>query len=492
MRDSLLLTAAALLAFGLSLGGVFHFDDYELFNNPAITSLSATRPLTNLTFRINEFIGGTQPFGYHLVNLLLHITAVLLLNNGLRRVIPASAALTAALIFAVHPVQTEAVNYVFARGTLLAAVFCAASLRSWLSGRHWWAAAWFAAALVSKEEAVAFPLFLLALHFSISRNARELRPIGVMLLLSLAAGLRVLAASANVSYSAAGAHAHHSPSDYLSYQGLAVLRYLGHLFIPWGFSIDPAVPQVDVWFRWLAWLLVVALAIAALRRFARAQFGLWIIGGLVLLLPSSSIFPADDLIADRRLYLPMLAFSAAAALLLARLDRRFLAALMLVWIAISARYCYVWNSEERLWTQAAREAPAKARPLIQLARQAASPAASLALLAEAQNKAPNEPAVASEQGRMYLALGNPAQALTAFGRALALAPNDPAALNNRGAALLALGQTAAARHDFEQALAGNRCLFDARMNLKRLGLSLPANDGCQYTPSQQMELKETK
>ena len=66
--------------------------------------------------------------------------------------------------------------------TLLAAVFCIASLRSWLGGRHWVAAVWFAAALLSKEEAVAFPIFLLALHWSISFNPRELRVIGVMLL----------------------------------------------------------------------------------------------------------------------------------------------------------------------------------------------------------------------------------------------------------------------------------------------------------------------
>lgn len=492
MRDSLLLIAAALLAFGLSLGGVFHFDDYELFNNAAITSLTATRPLTNLTFRLNQLAGGAQPFGYHFVNLWLHIGAVLLLHSALRRIMPGAAALTAASIFAIHPVQAEAVNYIFARGTLLAALFCAASLRSWLAGKHWWAAAWVAAALLSKEEAVAFPLFLLLLHLSVSRNPRELRAIGLMVLMSIAAGVRAMAAAAALQYSAAGVHSHYSSAAYFSFQGLSILRYTGHLLVPWGFSIDPAVPATGLPLRLLAWVLVAMLVLLSARWFTKARAGLWIIGGLLLLLPSSSIFPADDLIADRRMYLPMLAFSSAAGLLLLRLDRRILAALMLVWIAISARECYVWNSEKRLWTEAANAAPDKARPLLQLARLADSPLESLRLLAGAQNKAPNDPAIASEQGRMYLTLGRPAEALAAFGRALALAPRDPAAFNNRGAALLALGQPEAARQDFERALAIDPCLFDARVNLKRLGFDPPRRQECSYTAQQALELNLQK
>jgi hypothetical protein len=71
LRQSLLLIAAALLAFGLSLAGSFHFDDYAIFNDPDILSPAATRPLTNLTFWINEQAGGQNPVGYHVVNLLL-------------------------------------------------------------------------------------------------------------------------------------------------------------------------------------------------------------------------------------------------------------------------------------------------------------------------------------------------------------------------------------------------------------------------------------
>src|SRR5436189_296136 len=87
MRTRLFLVAATLLAFGASLISSFHFDDYAIFNasSPAgppelsqIWTVTQTRPLTYLTFWINSQIGGGDPLGYHALNLLLHIGAVLL------------------------------------------------------------------------------------------------------------------------------------------------------------------------------------------------------------------------------------------------------------------------------------------------------------------------------------------------------------------------------------------------------------------------------
>src|SRR5271165_7699016 len=122
MRARLLLLAAALVAFGASLGSGFHFDDYAIFSDRALTSpggwldiwtLQQTRPLTYLTFWLNYQVGGQDPLGYHLLNLALHAGAVLLLYECLRRLIPEPAALAAAAIFAVHPIQAEAVNYIW-------------------------------------------------------------------------------------------------------------------------------------------------------------------------------------------------------------------------------------------------------------------------------------------------------------------------------------------------------------------------------------------
>src|SRR5262249_18715198 len=146
-----------------------------------------------------------------------------------------------------------------------------------------------------------------------------------------------------------------------------------------------------------------------------------------------------------------------------------LSAVLAILIALSFARTQTWRTEESLWSDAVAKAPDKVRPKIQLAR-AVEPAHALELIEQAMKLAPDDPRLPAEEGRIYLNSGRPQQALVAFGRALALAPNSADALNNRGAALLGMGQTEAARQDFERALAANPCQFDARLNLKRLGI----------------------
>ena len=155
---------------------------------------------------------------------------------------------------------------------------------------------------------------------------------------------------------------------------------------------------------------------------------------------------------------------------------------------VSLERTLVWHTELSLWTDAAAQAPRKIRPKIQLAR-ALGGAAALAILEQAKSIAPDDPRVASEEGRIAISLSNPQQALVAFGRALALDPSNAAAQSNRGVALLMLGQRDAARSDFERALAMNPCQFDARLNLLRLGVSSPVPYNCSFSAEQRQELR---
>jgi tetratricopeptide (TPR) repeat protein len=472
LRERLALAAAAVVAFGGALRASFHFDDYSIFSAPPAGPATLTRPLTFLTFRLNEAIGGRDPFGYHLFNLALHIGVVLLLFDVLRRIVPHRAAFIGALIFAIHPIQSEPVAYIFARAILLAALFCLLSLRAWLDGRRWLAVAWFSVALLGKEEAAAFPLALLL--FERGKVRGKLAPLAAMAALSLAAGLHVIRAAGALAGSGAGAASGISPVRYLAAQGIAILRYLRLVVVPWGFTVDPEIREgVGAWFAWAA---IAALAVVALRKGGKAGGAL--LAALVLLTPSSSIFPAADLAADRRMYLPMLAIGAALGILLARLRDRWVAAIAAVLIALSIGRMEVWRTERSLWREAVERAPAKVRPKIQLAR-ASDPPRALELLEQARALAPEDPLVPAEIGRIYLGTGRPEDALREFGRALALAPRDPQALNNRGAALLALGLADAARLDFERALEADPCMFEARLNLRR-----PPAPGCGYTREQ--------
>ena len=472
MRARLLLLGAALAAFGASLGSGFHFDDYAIFSDPVLTfpwgwlqvwGWRQTRPLTYFTFWLNYQTGGQDALGYHVLNLLLHLGAVLMAYECLRRLLPERAALVAAALFAVHPLQAEAVNYVWGRSIVLAALLCFAALLCWITGRPWAAVAWFAAALLAKEECAAFPLVLAMLP----ERPRRRSQIAVMLGLAVAAGARVIYAAAVTPGAPAGLHAGISPWKYLLAQGPVILRYLRLLIVPYGFTVDADIHVPAVWVGVLAWAGIAGLAVF-LWRYRKHAGAMWLLAGLILLIPSSSVFPAADLSADRRMYLPMLGFAAAAGWLLTRARTAALATVVVVALTgVSMGRTHVWMTEERLWREAVRRAPEKVRPKIQLSR--AVPAAeALELLAQARNLAPYDPEVAAETGKILLSEGQAEGAIEEFGRALALDPRDARNFNNRGVALEALGQTAAARQDFERALGIDPGLTEARQNLEKL------------------------
>ena len=451
---------------------------------------------------MNQKLGDDNPAGFHAVNLLLHLIAILLVWDALSRLIPRTAALIASAIFAVHPFQSEPVNYIFARSTLLATFLCLAALAAWLRGHPWWATLWFAGALLAKEECVAFPLFLLLVGQPF-RAAAGLPPgsptrletplqagrpapywaCTTMIALSLAAGIRVMLVARSTPGSGAGAQASISWQAYLTSQGLVILRYLRMLLLPFGFSVDPDIRVPPAWIGTLAWLVVLSLAGLAMLRFARMQTGFWFIAGLILLLPSSSVFPAADLAADRRMYLPMLGFAACIGVLLERARPAYLVPVLLLLTGLTFERTAVWRSEQTLWSDAEKKAPDKVRPKIQLARTL-EPKLAVPMLEEAERIAPDDMRIPSEEGRIYLAEGRPVDALAQFGRALALAPRSAEALNNRGAALMAIGQKDAARQDFERALAIDPCQFNARLNLLHLGIPQPIPAQCNFSAKQ--------
>jgi tetratricopeptide (TPR) repeat protein len=473
-----LIVLAAALSFGASLQNEFVYDDYAIFSDAILQSptgwwevwLTHTRPLTYFTFW-TRFTPPVQ----HALNLALHLVAVWLAFDVLSRLVPRSAAVIATLLFAIHPLQGEAVNYVWARSTLLMTVFCLLSWRGWLGEHRWRAVLWFGLALLAKEECVAFP-FILAL------TNRDWKPLGAMFALALAAGARVYWIASLTPGSQAGLQAPYSAPEYFWTQGIVILRYLRLLVMPVGLTPDPAIAPGLYWWGWL--LIAVACA------FAYKQ-SVWFVAGIALLLPSSSIFPASELAADRRMYLPMLAFAMVIGVALQRWWKPAIITLALALVPLSMARARVWQSDETLWSDALRKNPNSVRARLLLARGGTKPEV-IEMLERAKELAPDNAEVASQLGRVYLNSGGPERALPEFGRALALMPNSPEALSNRGVALLLLKQTDAARQDFERALKIEPCFWDARYNLKRMGVdtAIPAN--CRYTPVQRQMLEEIR
>ncbi len=168
-----------------TLGNQFVFDDLTLITqNPLVQRLdwsgilfkSGYRPVRTLTYALNYALGGNSPFGYHLVNVILHALNVIVLFELLWRLCRSNrAAGLGALLFAVHPAQTAAVAYVSGRKDLLAALFMLLALLLYLgfrrgTGRRWIslvaAGACFLLAVLSKEVAIVFPALLLLVDAS--------------------------------------------------------------------------------------------------------------------------------------------------------------------------------------------------------------------------------------------------------------------------------------------------------------------------------------
>ncbi len=446
MRARLLLLAVALAAFGGSLFAGFHLDDYATFSDPLQLVGSVLRvwphPLTRLLNWVNFQIAGQEPMGYHAANLLLHLGALLLAYECLRRILPATAAVLAAAIFAVHPLQAEAVDYVSARGAILAAILCFAALLEWISGRPWIAVAAFAGALLADERCALFPLVWLM--------ARSVRTRGDVTGLSACAAMAL--ATAVRAHTATYAYA------------LVALRFLRLFVLPWGFTIAPDVREP----LWLAGAAAIAIGGVVLWRWRKLRVDSewsWVAMGLLLLIPSFSANPA----ADSRAYLPLFAFAAAMGLLLARVPARVLAVgAVAILVAVSVSRTYVWLSEERLWREAVRRAPGLVEPKIQLAKHLHAGEA-LELLNRAREQDPHDSEIPAEIGKVLLDEQQYDGAVDELSHAIALNPKNALAFNNRGVALAAMGQLPAAAADFGRALELDPHLTEARENLKRLG-----------------------
>lgn len=172
-------------AYANSLQGGFHLDDwYALVQNPHIRSLANIprffidpqtttvlpenrdlRPILLVSFAINYALSGEAVWSYHLLNLLLHWLAVVLVFRIVRDhlwlgedAVPLAAA--AALIVAAHPLNTEPVNYLYARSALLTAVFYLAAFDAAIRDRRLASAVLLTLALLTKAIAVTFPLVL--------------------------------------------------------------------------------------------------------------------------------------------------------------------------------------------------------------------------------------------------------------------------------------------------------------------------------------------
>lgn len=407
-----------------------------------------------LSFRLNAEIFGLEPWTFRLGNILIHAAAVQLCFRALGRMVGAERALLAAGIFALHPLQSEAVLYVFARPVLLMGALLWWALDRWLAGKPLWALLGFALALGAKEEAVAFPLFLAGLHWARKEEGKQWRWISAMAALAALVMGSTLFNTARIAGSGAGLQAGISPLEYLATQPLVIAGYIFHFFVPWGLAFDAAIAACPLWAA-AFWLLPLGL----IWKLRPDKWRFWALSALLFLLPTSSVFPLADLAADRRVYMAV----ALGALGLPSQAKWALPVLLLLSIARAQ----VWRDPKALWQEAMQASPEKLRPALEYTHYV-PPEEGLQTLKAYQSTGKTDARYHTELGRIAMQQRDAVRALGAFGQALALDPEKSSHYYNRGTALLALGQREAAEGDFRRALAIDPRHGPARSALTRL------------------------
>ena len=414
MRPSFVCFLLVMVTAGVYAGtfrGDFQYDDvFTIFFNPHLDRAATfvrhldhmVRPVLYGTFFLDRSIYGHDPSGYHLLNLLLHLGSGLLVYRILTRAVTEETRhlpLWTAVLFLLHPIQTETVTYISGRASGLMAFFYLFAFflyikaseypnalmlrRLYLSG----SVLLLILSLGSKETAATFPLVLLLwdllirrLRGSSLRTAILSRHVSFWVVLLFAAGW----AWSHPRYAALAQFSLDIRPlwDNLLSESHAMAYALILFFTPWNQNFDHDLSVFHSLTQWplpLDILLLSTTAGAGLfswRRFPLVAFG---IGWFFVQLLPTSLIPRNDLLSERNLYLA----SIGVVLVLVFLGSQFTRWLITAFqhprllpvaagtIALALICCLCVFTYQRnalyldpvlLWSDTVEKSPQKARP----------------------------------------------------------------------------------------------------------------------------------
>lgn len=422
------IAGVAAAAYADSFLGAFQFDDFPAIrdNNPTLLRLwplpgplwpppgSLTvsgRPILNLSLALNHALSGFSPWSYHAGNLLIHVFAGLALFGILRRSLHSvNFALAGALVWTVHPLQTEAVTYIVQRAESLMALFYLLTLYAFIrsippagpdrqdgftppwgrgaaearQGRGWAALSVLACLLGmgTKEVMVSAPVavFLYDRTFVAGSwrgtwRARKGYYLGLAatwiplaLLVASSGGNRGGTSGFNLGV--------YAPQYWFS-QIEAVTRYLGLVFWPHPLVFEYGPPTFSPWLSILLFgPLLLAAGVATVLGVARGRPWAFCAACCWMILAPTSVMPGTIQFAvEYRMYLPLAAIIAAlaggaqaAAGRWPRLARvrpvvwqAALAILVLALGGATARRNWDYRSDLALWSDSVAKRPASAK-----------------------------------------------------------------------------------------------------------------------------------
>jgi len=460
----------ALVVAPLYLTGLhqpFHYDDiHSIVDNPHVRSLgnipaffsdsslfaedpknAMYRPLVLVSYAFNHALSEYRTWSYHGFNILLHIlnsslVFALIRVTGGRPVV----AFLGGLVFGLHPLNSEAVNYISSRSETLCAFFFAFSFYSFLRWRlqaEWicyaGAILCFIGALLAKSVGIMLPAVILLYEVIYAENVRaRLRAIWPLHVPFWALAALYFIFMKRFVETAVVQQPVRSLDVQLWTQGKALIQYAQLLFLPQGLNIehqfrlggDLSEPAVLA-----AFLLLATIGVFFLLSPLSKEVLFWSGWSLIILLPTL-VVPLNVLINEHRLYLPMMAFAVYLGHIMGWLWRHYGfwgAAICLAWIAsygiLTFQRVQIWETPERLWADSLEKAPLMPLPHVLAGDHHKAAGDNEAALRQYYQALQVYPAVLSggmqvvtynNIGSTYLALGRNREAIDAYKKALAI------------------------------------------------------------------------
>jgi tetratricopeptide (TPR) repeat protein len=509
-------------AYATSFLGAFQFDDLPaILENPTVRRLwplgaalsppgggmtVSGRPALNLSLALNYAVSGYGPWSYHALNLLIHIGVALALLGVVRRTLsrmgspdPAAPALAAALIWVVHPLNTESVTYIVQRAESLMALFYILTLyfsvRAFDTAREGRSLGWKALGvaacwlgMATKEVMVTAPVAVLLYdRIFVSKGWREAWRARRGYYISLAAGwIPLVFFVASSGWDRGGTSGFHVGVSWVGYwrtQGEAMFRYLGLALWPGSLAVDygPALAPVAEAYA-LSALVLAGFAATAVGCHRGRPWAYLPMLCFLILAPTSVMPGVLQFVAEHRMYLPLAAVVTAGVLGVqgaasrwippGRPRSRGLALLLIVVVAClgtaTALRNLVYEDELSLWMDAAAKHPQSALAegnagvaLLHVGRRTEGTAYCLA----AVNLDPTKPNARYNLGNAYEEAKRWDEALAQFEAAALINPKMSAASFKAGRVLDKLGRPQEAEKYLRKALEVTPGLPDAHGSL---------------------------
>ena len=453
-----LIVAITLVTYLPALRDGFVWDDFEnVALNQSLHSLAGLKqiwvnphasyqyyPLTYTSFWIEYHLWGLHPFGYHLVNVLLHALNAILLGMALESLAVPGAWL-AALIFAVHPVHVESVAWITERKNVLSGVFVLVSLLAYLrfaagseNRGRWYATSifLFLCALLAKTSSTVLPIAILLMAWWKDGQFRppKLAPVIPFFVLSAVLGLVTVWVEVH-DVGAQGPEWSMTAAQRVLVAGRSVWFYAGKLVWPHPLTFIYPRWRVDA-SEWRQFLFPAsALAVLGLLWALRGRIGKGPLAGGLFFVCAAAPVPAlfqvyfmhYSYVADHFQYLASMGLIALAAAMLRRglrppAVRTAVCGVVLPILAVlSWQRCAAFRNDESVWGDTL-----KGNPDCWMAQ--------------------------NNLGAILFDRGEDTEAVSHFEQALRVKPDYAEAYNNLGTAMVREGRIPEAVADYEQAL----------------------------------------